>query len=302
MSETNRSDGGVRRGFLPRALLIPLAIGLTLVFVMLLFPWDSLARRIAWEISRASGARVEVPELAPALTGRGPVLRARNVTIEHPAVDRLRLFELEIAPRFSSSWLAGEPTLRIFATSGLGNVDGRLRLGARPAFVGRVSEVELARLPLRLEASSVRLRGVLEADADVALDPNGTLQGRVDFESPSLEISSGQLPMAIPFTRATGTIEILENGATRIDDVALEGALVSGELSGEIGLVHHSQPPPIELAARLRIVDPGLRQLAPAAGLSLSPAGEAEVLVEGTLDAPIVTPSAGRPGARRAAR
>lgn len=294
MPESNLSAGSPRAAFLPLSVIVPLASLLILFFVVLLFPWDSLGRRVAWEISRASGARVDVPNLTPALTARGPVLRALDVTIEHPAIDHVQLFELEISPRLSMSWFSGDPTLRLWAESGLGNIDGVLRLGNEPAFVGTVSEVELARLPLRLDASGVRFGGVLSADADVALDPNGTLRGRVDFVSASLYLQSSLLPIQIPFSNAEGTIEILENGATRISSIVLEGGVVEAELSGEIGLVHRSQSPPIDLTAHIRIIDPMLRQLAPAAGLRLSRTGEADIRLGGTLDRPKILSSQGR--------
>lgn len=286
MTEPNVSV--VRSGpqTLPKAVGIPIVVVLILAFIILGFPWDSLARRVAWEISASSGSSVSIDNLAPALTPRGPVLRARNVVIEHPAVDRVRLLELEIAPRWSSSWIHGEPTLRVWADTELGLIDGVLGLGNTPSFGGRVSRVELARLPLRLEASGVRVSGRLDADVDVALAPNGTLKGRVAFRSPSLVIESNQLPMAIPFSRAEGVILILENGATRIESLAVEGELLEGKLSGEIGLVHHSQAPPIDLSAEFRIVDPILRRLASGTGIPILPNGEIAVRVRGTLDAP----------------
>jgi type II secretion system protein N len=273
-------------GTLPSFIAIPIVIILILAFILLGFPWDSLARRVAAEISAASGSTVSIENLAPALTARGPVLRARDVVIEHPAVDRVRLLELEIAPRWSTSWFMGEPALRIWADTELGLIDGILGLGETSSFVGRVSQVELSRLPLRLDASGVRISGRLDADADVALAPNGTLSGRVAFLSPSLVVESNGLPMAIPFSRAEGVIVILDSGATRIESVMLEGELLEGRLSGEIGLVHHSQAPPIDLQAEFRIVNPMLRQLAPGVGIPMSPNGEISVRVRGTLDAP----------------
>lgn len=271
---------------LPKAVGVSLVLVLILGFIALGFPWDSLARRIAWEISSASGISVSIDDLAPALTPRGPVLRAREVVIQHPAVDRVRLLELEIAPRWSTSWFSGNPRLRIWADSELGLADGVLGLGDTSSFVGRVSGVELAQLPLRLDASGVRISGRLDADVDVALDPNGTLSGRVAFSTPSLVIESNQIPMAIPFSRAEGVIVILENGATRIESVEFEGELLEGKLSGEIGLVHHSQAPPIDLELEFRIVDVALRQLAQAAGLSISPNGEISMRLGGKLDHP----------------
>jgi type II secretion system protein N len=294
VSESTPSLGGSQQATLPLALNLTIAAVVIAFFVVVLFPWDSLGRRIAWEISRVSGARVDVPNLAPAFTARGPVLRAMDVTIEHPAVQRVQLFELEIGPRFSTSWFGGNPTLRLWAQSGLGNVDGVLRLGSEPAYVGSVRDVDLSRLPLRLDASGVRFGGVLSADADVALDPSGTLKGSVDFESPSLTVQSKQLPLAIPFSHATGRIEILESGATRIESVVLEGTVVEAEVSGEIGLVHRSQSPPIDLIMHIRVVDATLQQLAPSAGLRLSSDGEADVRVGGTLDAPQIQPTGRR--------
>jgi type II secretion system protein N len=270
----------------PLPIVAPVAALLVFVFILIGFPWDSLARRIAWEISSASGSRVTIDHLAPALTARGPVLRARDVVIEHLAIGRVRLDEFEVAPRFSTSWLRGEPTLRVWAESELGGVDGVLQLGESSAFVGRVSQVELSRMPLRLEASDVRIAGQLDAEADMVLSPNGTLHGRIAFSSPSLRFESSQLPVPIPFTRADGIIEILESGATRIESVSLAGPAIEGEIEGEIGLVHHSQSPPIDVNARVRVIDPLLEQLALGANLPLSSNGTTALHVSGTVDAP----------------
>jgi len=286
VADSNSLTSSGSNGFLPRAITIPLAALLTLIFIALLFPWDAVGRRIAWEISRVSGAVVNVTDLSPGLSGRGPVLRATDVTIEHPAVDRVRLSALEIAPRFSMSWFGGNPTLRIWGESNLGNIDGVLRLGREPAYVGHVSEVELARLPLRLRESDLQLSGLLDAEADVALDPGGTLGGRVDFESPSLRVQSGLLPIPLEFSSASGTIELLESGATKITNVRLDGPTVQGEIDGEVGLVHRSQSPPLAMTARVRILDATLRQLAPSAGLRLDAQGEARLQISGTADAP----------------
>lgn len=293
MSESNAPVSGPGLAFLPRAIALPLCLLLVVLFLFLLFPWDALARRVAWEINRVSAAQVEVDALSPAFTARGPVLRAHDVRVQHPAIDRLRISTLEIAPRFSTSWLDGEPTLRVWAETGLGTADGVLRLGLSPAWVGRVSEVELSRLPLRLDTDELKLAGRLDADADVALDANGTLRGRIAFESPSLRVQTALLPVQIPFSRTTGVIEILESGATRISDVVLEGEVVEGTIAGEIGLVHHSQSPPLDLRADLRVLDPTLVRLAPTAGLQLGPGGAVSLQVSGTAEAPLLRPLRG---------
>ena len=285
MSESNDLMSGAG-GALPRAVLVPACLLLFVAFVVLLFPWDALGRRIVWEINRVSAARVEVDSLSPAISARGPVLRASDVRIHHPAVDQLRIFSLEIAPRFSTSWLGGAPTIRVWAETSLGTADGVLRLGETPAYIGRVLEVELSRLPLRLDANNLRLGGRLDADADVALDPGGTLRGRVEFESTFLLLQTAMLPVQIPFSRATGVVEILDSGATRIADVVLDGDVVAGTLSGEIGLVHRSQSPPLDLRVDLQVLDETLKRLAPGAGLSLAADGSVSLSVSGTVAAP----------------
>jgi type II secretion system protein N len=273
-------------GRIPLYAAIPLALLLTIGFIALLFPWDAVARRLAFEIGAASGARIEFGALGPAWTARGPVLRARDVSIEHPSVQQLRVVALEVAPRFSTSWLGGRPRLRIYADSGLGVVDGVLVLGDAPAFDGRVERVAIERLPLRLEAAGVRVAGELGAIADVALDPGGTLRGRIEFDSPSLRIEAALIPKPLLFRRATGVLSILENGATRIESVKLEGDQVRGTLDGEIGLVHRSQPPPLALQADLEILDAELLALAQAARLPIGPDGRAALQIGGTAALP----------------
>lgn len=294
MPETRLASRPVSPGSIPLYAAIPIALLVTLLFVALLFPWDAVARRLAFEMGAASGARVRFGELAPAWTARGPVLRARDVAIEHPSVQMLQIAELEVAPRLSSSWLRGAPRLRIYADSGLGIVDGVLLLGPEPAFDGEVRRVAIERLPLRLGAAGIRVAGELGAVADVALDPGGTLRGKVEFESTSLRIEAPLIPMPLIFTRATGSLSILETGATRIDSTKLEGDQLRGSLEGEIGLVHRSQPPPLDLRAELEVLDPELRALAQAASLPIGPDGRASLQIRGTAALPELTPLAAR--------
>ena len=286
-----RSDSAVRRlPSIPIYVAVPIAILLIVAFIAMLFPWDSVARRIAHDIAIASGSKIRIGELRPALTARGPVLAAHALDVEHPAVERVHIRTLEIAPRWSTSWFGAEPTLRFWADSELAVIDGVLRLGESPTFTGEVSEVEIERLPLRLDATGLQIFGRIAADADVALDPRGIMTGHVDFESPELTIQSDRLPLAIPFTRATGVIEMLPNGATRIESIQLEGHVIEGRLSGDIAMAHRSQSPPIDLEAEVQVIQPDLRRMAPSAGIELSAEGKASVRLRGTLDAPEITP------------
>jgi len=289
VTESNPSSTQAGRATISPLLVIPLAIVALSIFVALLFPWDSVARRIAHEIAAASGSQISIGELRPTLSARGPVLAANDLVIQHPAVDRVRITTLEIAPRLSTSWFGAEPTLRFWADSELALIDGVLRLGESPSFVGEVSRVQIEDLPLRLEASGFEVFGLVTAHADVLLDPRGILTGRVDFESPELMIQSDRLPIAIPFTHAKGVIEMLPNGTTRIESIEVEGNVIEGSIRGEIAMAHRSQSPPIDLEAQLQIVAPDLRRLAPGAGIPISSDGKASLYLRGTLDAPEIT-------------
>ena len=68
----------------------------------------------------------------------------------------------------------------------------------------------------------------------------------------------------------------------------------TGEIDGEISLAHRSQSPPIDFNARIRIIPPYLRELAPGAGIRISESGEIAIRVRGTLDEPRVEPLASR--------
>jgi type II secretion system protein N len=284
------SNASRRRTPLSPVVGIPIALLLIAIFIALLFPWDSVARRITHEIETASGSQIQIGRLRPEISARGIVLAAHDVQIEHPAVDSVHVETLEIAPRFSTSWFGAEPTLRIWADSELALIDGLLRLGESPSFVGHVRRVDIEKLPLRLDASRFGIFGTVSAQADVALDPRGVLTGRVDFESDSITIQTDRLPLAIPFTRAAGIIEMLPTGATRIESIELDGHVLKGTVRGEISMAHRSQSPPINLETRLQIVEPELRRLAPNAGIRLSPDGEASLRLRGTLDSPTITP------------
>ncbi|MEE8167109.1 MAG: type II secretion system protein GspN, partial [Myxococcota bacterium] len=244
MTDPNPSPAQAGRATLPTLLILPLALMLIAIFIVLLFPWDSVARRISYEIERASGSQFSIRTLSPALSPRGLVLAARDVVVLHRAVKRVHIDRLEIAPRWSQSWLGGDPTMRIWADTELALIDGVLRLGDSPGFKGRVDQVVIEALPLRLEASGTRLAGTLSAIVGVALDPRGILTGRVEFESESLTIWSDRLPVAIQFSQAAGTIEILDSGATHIESLVFKGELIEGEIDGEISLAHRSQSPP----------------------------------------------------------
>ena len=130
----------------------------------------------------------------------------------------------------------------------------------------------------------------MRAEVDLLLALEGPEALRVAFQAPSYVVKSSGASGIWSFGQSTGIVEILESGATRLDSVRLEGAVVSVSVEGEIGLVHHSQAPPVDLVADLRVEEPSLRRMASGLGLRLDAAGATSVRVQGPLDRPSVTP------------
>ncbi|HKK51562.1 MAG TPA: hypothetical protein VKA74_08235, partial [Myxococcota bacterium] len=64
MIESSSSPpAAVGRPTLRAPVAIGLALLLILIFVALLFPWDSLARRLTFALERASGSRITIGEI-----------------------------------------------------------------------------------------------------------------------------------------------------------------------------------------------------------------------------------------------
>ena len=84
----------------PRPLLalgIPLAgTLLTGLFIFLGFPYDLLADRLAAQVERALGVRIEIQEVGPKLHLAGPGLEARGVRATWSGGRQLRLDEYRL--------------------------------------------------------------------------------------------------------------------------------------------------------------------------------------------------------------
>jgi uncharacterized protein YhdP len=229
---------------------------LTLLFVAILFPYDRYREAVERGLGEVTGARVHVAGLGPDVGRVGPVLALRGVELRFPDDVQLTIDEAHLRPALSSSWLRGEPALRLLLAGPLGGVNGTLWSGGQRGFVGTLDDLDLAALRLERMVDGLDLRGRADADLDLQGDANRSIQLK---ETEGLAIETFQLNSADLALHASGTIgnaPVLENAK-------------------------------LDLRARLEVRDPDLRSvLGPVAGLRGD--GTGDLRLSGTLRNPMI--------------
>jgi len=276
---------------LPRPLLwlgLPVAgVLLTAFFVFLQFPFDRFRETLADQAGRALGAEVLVGELAPAWGLAGPGLEAREVRVAWPDGERARATRVGVRPAWSLAWLRGRAALRLDAESDAGAAAGTLVLGEPAAWDGRVRDFDLERLPEGLLGPAGALSGRLDLDADLRLEPAGPV-GEAHFEAREGSLQVPTLPFALPYTALEGTLRFHEDGSFEVEDVVLDGPMVSARLSGGGAAASSLSRAPLDLDLHLEVRDRNLRPALQNAGLRLRPDGTMDVKVRGTVASPLV--------------
>jgi type II secretion system protein N len=278
----------VARARLGRGLGLTLAgLALTAAFSLWLLPWDRYRALAERELSRATGAEVRVGGVGPAL-GRGiAVLRLRDVEVAFPGGRRLAISELRVRPALSSSWLRLEPALRVLVTSESGALDGTWWLGERAGFAGDVEDLALELLPLEELAAGLALSGRADLSLDLASDAAG-LAGEVELAAREGSVAFPPYGLPIPFASARGTLAVAPERGFAIESLELDDpGRLSVRASGTIGAAASAELSPLDLSARLEVLDPALRSLF-AQALPLDGNGHAELRLSGTLGAPVV--------------
>ncbi len=295
MSEPRRAAAGP----IPRSALllgVPIAgVLLTAFFFFMGFPWDGLRDAVASQASRASGARVTIAELAPSFTLFGPALAARGVSATLADGTVIQLDRARLRPAWSPAWIRGHPAVAIDLEAPQGRVRGTVFAGAEPGFDGRLERVSLAALPLASFAPDLALDGTGEADVDLRSGAEGPV-GSVEVSVSDGSIGLPGMPVALPFESLAGRGELGGDAWLVVEELALDGPMLSLEGSGTIGKSPSLERAPLNgklvVDVREQSVRPMVRQL----GLRLDRAGHAEVDLGGTLGQPDL---GGGPGTRR---
>jgi type II secretion system protein N len=260
---------------------------LTALFCLWLLPWDRYRALAERELGRATGARVQVASLGPALGRGGAVLRLRDVELRFAEGQRLAISELRLRPALSTSWLRGEPALRLLLASEAGALDGTCWLGERTGFAGDVEGLRLELLPMDRLAQGLSLRGTADLVLDLVSDGAG-LSGAVELAAREGSIAFPPYGLPIPFATARGSLALAPATGLVLESLELDdpGRLVL-RASGTIGAAPSPELGPLDLTAHVEVLDPALRSLF-AQALPLDAGGSAELRLSGTLGAPIL--------------
>lgn len=260
---------------------------LTALFCLLLLPWDRYRALAERELGRATGARVRVASLGPALGLGGAVLRLRDVELTFAGGRGLAISELRLRPALSASWLRLGPALRLVAASEAGSLDGTCWLGERAGFSGEVEGLRLELLPVERLAEGLALRGTADLVLDLVSDGAG-LTGAVELAAREGSIAFPPYGLPIPFATARGSLALAPGTGLAIESLELEDpGRLTLRASGSIGAAPSPELGPLDLTAHVEVRDPALRTLF-AQALPLDGEGNAELRLSGTLGAPIL--------------
>lgn len=276
---------------IPRGLLwvgVPLAaVLLTGMFVFLGFPYERVREALASQLGAASGAQVRIAGLDPGLSVLGPVLVAQGVEARFPDGGAFALERARLRPAWSFAWVQGEPALAVDLTAPEGRMVGTLYAGARPGFVGRLEEVELGRLPVERLLRDLALDGLASADIDLRQGPRGP-EGSVVLDAREGSLGLPDLPMALPYERLEGEIDLLPEGGVEIHRLSLEGPMLTVSGSGSVGSLDDPARATLDVLARVEVREASLRPVLRQMGLRLGTEGSTEVRLGGTLARPVV--------------
>jgi hypothetical protein len=126
-------------------------------------------------------------------------------------------------------------------------------------------------------------------DADVSLEQrDGRVAGELELEVADGSFSAPGSPVAVPFEELEAELDFEDTGAIAVRALRLEGPMVSGEASGEIGAAPSLEDAPLSISGELRVTDPSLRGMLGPLGVTPDPEGRAKLRVGGTLFEPIL--------------
>jgi type II secretion system protein N len=272
-----------------RALAIGVACALlTAVFFVVRFPVDRFRSALVGPLAAATGAEATIGSLSARPGLGGLTLVGAPVALAWPGGARVALERVALRPAWSLSWLRGRPALHVDLRAPSGRLAGTLWPADPLAFDGELEEVALATLPpeLLVLAEGIALTGELDADLAFTRSEAG-LAGEIELSVADGSFSAPGLPVAVPFERLDGSLQLGDAGALEVRSLKLAGPMLSGEASGQIGAAPDLASAPLSLTGELRVPDPGLRGMLPSLGLTPDADGRVPLQIRGTLGAPI---------------
>ena len=230
-----------------RRLLLPVAFVVAfVVFLLLTFPYDTLARRIEAE-AQAGGTDITIGSLGPSGLGG---LRARDIKVHLPqapggeALPDLRLDRADLNPDLLPLLL--RRTSFSFLLEGYGgSARGHAALSNDPKNPGLTSlkldarDVDLATLPLK-ELLGLEPAGKLTLKLDLpALIPVEAANGSLQLTLEGAGIGAGAV-QGIPIPKTSlGKVEgsvAIEKGLARVEKTTARGGDIDADVDGSVHL------------------------------------------------------------------
>jgi type II secretion system protein N len=248
-----------RSGGFPISLAALAALLLFVLFVLLGFPYEVLARRVARTLEPTLGARISFGSAGPGLGLSGPGVTARDVQLLWPDAPALQFERLSLRPAWSLSWLRGRPALQIGLAGELGRLDATVWPGSVGGLEGEVHRLDLEGLPLEAWRPGLDLAGILDGQFQLARD-GAALQGTARFAARDGRLGLPVLPLALPYAALEGELRLAEGGLLEVALLELEGPMVGLSLEGSVGPAPQLEQAPLRLSGTLRVPDPAVRQ------------------------------------------
>jgi type II secretion system protein N len=279
-----------QRTRLPRPVLllgIPAAgIFLVLLFIYLGFPYAKLADRVAAEMQRSQGVRVDFQHVGPSLHLAGPGIEVSGLRATFTDGKMLRIERAMLRPAWSLAWFRGAPALYAEIESEIGGAEGTLVLGSAGGWTGDLAQVALGKLPLAGLAPMGNVDGLLDASIDIVLGEEGP-EGHMSFEVRDGSVDFTNFPVAVPFETLSGELLFGDEAYLAVKHLELAGPMLNAGLTGNVLRAASFEQAPLRLEAELE-AKPNLRSAIQGAGLRVDRNGKAKVRITGTVARPNV--------------
>ena len=278
------------RTTLPRPLLVfglPIA-GVLLVafFIYLGFPYHKLGDRIATEIQRSSGVRIDFEDIGASLQLVAPGIEATGVRATLSDGSSYRIERAMLRPAWSLAWFRGTPAVYAEVESELGGAAGTLLLGEAGGWSGELSQVAVGRIPIPPLEAVGNIDGRLDATIDLVLAEAGP-EGSIEFAATEGSVGLAKFPMDIPFETLSGELSFGGEAFISIERLELDGPMLTASLTGKVLQAASFAQAPMRLEAELT-AEPNLRPAISSAGVRVDREGKSKVRITGTVESPMV--------------
>jgi type II secretion system protein N len=260
---------------------------LTLVFVVAGFPYDRVRDVVAARASQALRAQVRMADFGPTLTLFGPGVKAQGLELAFADGQRVTLESAKLRPAWSLSWLRLRPAFHVDLKAPQGRAIGTLVVGAEPGFDGDLEDVDLGKLPLDSALSGLSLDGVASGSVDLRRTAAGP-RGSFDLRASSGSIALPGVPVALPFESLTAKADVTDAHLAENVSVDLQGPMLTAQITGSIGQSPVPVGAPLDLALKVKVVDPSLRPMLAGTGLRFAQDGTADMKLTGTPGRPLL--------------